>query len=431
MGSAAGGLGSVTQSPIVQASPAYQIGSILGGGSLGSALGPMFGQSGGLGGTGLPAPQAAQIQPGVTPDQLGQGYVGAQQGLNAQQNLLQALQAQNGIGNQSSVFNQSQGLANQLSGANPVATQQALMGQYANIAAGGGPNPAMAMLNQQTGQNVANQGALMAGQRGAGANVGLMARQAAQQGASTQQQAVGQAAQMQAQQQLAAMQAMSGLSGQQLSALQAQQGALAGQAAGQVNNLAGATTGYSQGQQAEQQNLLNANAAQNQAQVGSQGNVNSNNAQISGQYIGQQGKILGGVANAVSGAAGLAEGGEVGDSDSGTDATPPTPMVTPPSPVIGSQSSFGRFLQGWNSAPTGTPAPMASGGLANGGGHVSPKKSAQKAEKSGDSYDNDKIPAMLSEGEIVLPRSVTQSGNPSESAARFVQALMAKKGKRA
>lgn len=95
------------------------------------------------------------------------------------------------------------------------ASQTALAGQLGNIAAGQGPNPAQAQLNQATGANVANQGALAAGQRGAAQNVGLMSRQAANQGRAAQQQAAGQGASMQAQQQLGALGQQAGIYGQQ------------------------------------------------------------------------------------------------------------------------------------------------------------------------------------------------------------------------
>jgi hypothetical protein len=77
----------------------------------------------------------------------------------------------------------------------------------------------------------------------------------------------------------------------------------------------------------------------------------------------------------------------------------------------------------------GSPTEMAAakGGLAKGGGHVAAKKPSQKAEKGGNSYSNDKIPAMLSEGEIVLPRSVTQSKDPTAAAAKFVSQVLAKR----
>jgi hypothetical protein len=73
---------------------------------------------------------------------------------------------------------------------------------------------------------------------------------------------------------------------------------------------------------------------------------------------------------------------------------------------------------------------MSNGGLSASGGGVKARTPDQKAVKPGNSYDNDKVPAMLSEGEIVLPRTVTQSANPVAAAAKFVQAIMSRKGKK-
>lgn len=47
-----------------------------------------------------------------------------------------------------------------------------------------------------------------------------------------------------------------------------------------------------------------------------------------------------------------------------------------------------------------------------------------QAEVPGDSPKNDKIPAMLSENEIVLPRSVTMSDNAPEQAKQFVRHIL-------
>jgi hypothetical protein len=44
-----------------------------------------------------------------------------------------------------------------------------------------------------------------------------------------------------------------------------------------------------------------------------------------------------------------------------------------------------------------------------------------------DNTKNDVIPAMLSEGEVVIPRSIMHSKDPVKAAGKFVQALMAKK----
>ncbi len=187
------------------------------------------------------------------------------QDIAQQQAFVNQTMGQNGLGNQASVFAQQQALANQLQGvAN--GTSRA--------------NPAQAALNQATGQNVATQASLMAGQRGANQNVGLLARQIANQGAQTQQQAVGQSATMQAQQQLAGM-----------NALQQQQASMGNLAANQV------------GQQQASLAGLNQAAAGNQGNVmGLQANANTVNAQIAQANqkasAGLVGGILGGVGNA-------------------------------------------------------------------------------------------------------------------------------------
>lgn len=449
----------------------------------GSALGPLVGASGGVQGTGSAAPTQAQIASGVNPSQLQGANAAGQNGVASQQALLQALQAQQGLGAQNTGLSSQQALLHQLGQYNGASNlnsalqaqqglygqQSALAGQYANIANGTGPNPAQAMLNQQTGENVANQAAMMAGQRGASSNVGLLARQSAQQGAATQQQAVGQGATMQAQQSLNALQAqaaqqqamgqtqqnIAGLAGQQVGLTQAQQQGYNNQA----NTLAGqqisGTTGYSQGAQNEQQILQNANAAQNSANVSSQGSVNAGNTGIAQTTLqGRQG-LVGGLMNGAGAVAGLAQGGEV---------TPPQQMATGGEPTAapdGPQSSFGQFLQGWGGSSGSQPATTAAvpvqspaspppssassgmggagasallkaamgaeGGLAETGGKVKAKAPSEKAEKKGNSYSNDKIPTLLSEHEIVLPRDVTLSKDPVKSAADFVSKVIAKR----
>src|SRR5277367_507561 len=94
----------------------------------------------------------------VTPDQLKATNTQANNALAQQQAFTQAVQP---------------------GGLQALQSQQQLLGQLQQGAQGQGPNPALAQLNQTTGQNVANQASLMAGQRGASQNAGLMARQAA------------------------------------------------------------------------------------------------------------------------------------------------------------------------------------------------------------------------------------------------------------
>jgi len=462
-------------------------------------VGGLLGTAGGAFGTGanVTNPQA-QIQP-TTAAQANTAYTGTQDALTQQQNLLNAIQAQNGLQNQSQIY-----------------------GQLQNIASGQGPNPAQSMLNQATGQNVANQAALMAGQRGSGANAGLMARQAAQQGAATQQQAVGQGATMQAQQALGAI---------------GQAGQLANQ---QAANQIGATSAVTGAQMGEQNQLLNAIQGQN-----------STNAQLSGaqaglantQMQGQQ-NLLGNITGGIGSALGLAEGGRVMAAnglyaDTSTDnfdtATQPTaqaaPIAAPAAPSAPTISSaatpastvgkhffsqnqsaktpltgmslagnaigqgIGKGLKslfGNSNTPgadaafkafdndnsvhsqdlvtpgtTSTPATYtnAPGGgaldvtdqtkMAHGGkvkALVSPgeirihakdvkkvaegKKSPLKGEKipgkpkvggAKNSYANDTVPKTLNEGDIILPRSVTQAKHPHWAAHKFVQDIMMQK----
>jgi hypothetical protein len=408
----------------------------------------ILGIGGGSSGSGFAKPTGTTITPGTNTAQINNSYYGNQTALGNQQALLAALQGQSGIQNQSSVFNQQQALANTL-------------GSYA---AGQGPNPALAQLANTTGQNVANQAALMAGQRGAGANVGLIARQAGQQGAATQQQAVGQAALQSAQQQIAYTQALQ------------QQQAMLGQTAGtQVANQMGATQALTGAQQNEQQILQQALANQNNANVTMQSNINNANAGLAQQQMkGQQGLIggiLGGVSSLLGGAGGGARGGEVGYADGGNVSNLNLPGVSGP------RSSLGKFLNGMNSAMTSeddndplrkgmsafvggignivgsalrenplekgtdfgdslTNQASMSGMAAKGGsvdfrtgGKVKARNMKEKAVKPGNNYSNDKIPAVLSEHEIVLPRSVTMSADPVKASAQFVAQIVARRNK--
>lgn len=422
-----------------------------------SFIGSMFSNDKGSGFQANTTPIEKPTNVGMTT----QAYGNAQNGLSQQQAFINALQAQNGIGNQSNVFGQQQGLANQLQG----------------VANGTGPNPAQAQLNQATGQNIANQAAMMAGQRGGGSNVGLLARQAAQQGAATQQQAVGQGATLEAQQRMNA-----------LGALGQQQSNMANLATNQVGQQAGALGQYNQAAQSEQQNLLNSVAQQNAANVQMQSNINNANAGIAGiNAQGQQG-VAGGLLNGVSSAVGalFAHGGQVKMADGGM--TPSLGVDLNLSPQ-GPMSNAGRFLYG--SAPSqtqpldfsamgktgkdaqgaqalyaagnnaaGTAAKgigaavkgiekmFAEGGkvpamLSPGERYLSPaeaKSAAQgkvdaskagekipgKAKVKGDSLANDIVPKTLQEGGLVIPKSVMESKNPKKEAAAFVSAHMKK-----
>lgn len=373
------------------------------------AVSGLLGVGGGAAGTGFAGPKMApNLQLPTTSKQAQDAYNQAQNNIAQQQSFVNALQGQQGIQNQSQVYN-----------------------MLNNIAQGKGPNPAQAMLNQATGQNIASQAALMAGQRGSQANPGMMARLAAMQGANTQQQAVGQGATLQAQQALNAITGMGGIAGQQVG--QQQQ----------------ALSGLNQFGQNEQQQLLNSIGQQNSTQAGLQSNINNANASLAGGILGGQQALIGGGLNALGAVMGLAEGGSVDVSpDMSENVTTKTS-----SSLMGNsapKSSVGQLLSQLNSQ---TPQ-MAKGGkvpalVSPGEKYLSPDK-VEKVAKTGinpmsigetipgkakvagakDSYKNDIVSKTLEEGGIVLPRSVTQSKNPGHEAKKFVDAILARKGLR-
>ena len=367
---------------------------------------------------------------GPTQAQLNTSWDQQQAALKQQQDFINAVTAQNGLTNQSNVFNQMQGLT----------------GQFQNIAAGQGPNPAMAALNQATGANVANQAALMAGQRGAGANPALLARQAAMQGAQTQQQAVGQAATLQAQQQLAALQA-----------LQQQQGMMGNLAGAQVNEQQGALSQYIQGTGQQRAQLLGQQQATNalneqmaQSRAGMQGNLLSSIMGGVGsamQFIGSKG--LGAAGG--GGGSGTGPGGVNGDDyfmQYGQGNTTPVEQQAEGGEIkaqpVGPRSGYGQMLKGIPMAKGGkVPAMVSPGEVYLKPEEVKKVADGKKAPMDGEKipgkpkvggakndYANDTVPKTLEEGGIVLPRSVTKSKNPDKKAAEFVKAILAKKGMR-
>lgn len=383
------------------------------------SIGGLLGLQGGAGGTGF------NVTPGTDAGQLQSSYNGAQNSIQSQQALLQALQQQNGLGNQNQVYNQLQGVAN-----------------------GTGPNPAQAMLNNATGQNVANQAALMAGQRGAGSNVGLIARQAGQQGAATQQNAVGQGAALQAQQSLGAL---------------GQAGALANQQAGQQ---IGQTNQNANSAMTEQQLLQNANS-QNNAVQGSLANTTMQGQQgLIGGLLGGLGTALGTPAKAQGGMIGYADGGvtpgpqsSLGQfmsgmgtamgNGSGSEAlgsgmsslmggvvnqargAPATPMADA---LMGSQ--FAGTSPGFGVMPAAAaPSPsLGVGSLMSGGGNVGNKLKEGggvpgKAKVEGNSYANDNVKALLSPGEGVIDRETMADPGQAGQMARLLMSIVNAKKK--
>lgn len=355
---------------------------------------------------GVPGPAQTQLVLPTTGAQAQQAAQQANAGIQGQQDFVNALQGQNGIANQSSVYNQFQDVAN-----------------------GKGPNPAQAMLAQQTGQNVATQAALMAGQRGAGANAGLIARQAGQQGGALQQNAIGQGATLQAQQSLGALGQLSGIAGQQV---------------GQEQN---ALTAYNQAAQGNQGQLLNSLQGQNAVISGQQNAQTAANAGIAGINAGAQNAANAGLASGLGSgfAAALAPGAKPATSTvNGTPVGYQNPDVLGQHYAKGGPvSALGQHFHKIKMAKGGKVPAMVSPGekiinkkdvKAVAEGKKSPmsaKTVPGKAKVAGakNSYANDTVPKNLNEGDIVLPRSVTQSKDPAKEAHKFVSAILMKRPK--
>lgn len=326
-----------------------------------SFLGQMFGTNAQYNG-----PQVSQGQFDAATGRVNTAF-------DQQQAFVNAMQAQGGLANQSNVFQQQQQLANQL--------QQQAMGQ--------GPNPAQAQLAQNTAANVAQQSALMAGQRGGSANAGLMARQAAQQGGAMQQQATGQAATMQANQQLAAQ--------QQLQQQQAMMGGLAGQQVGQMQQGIGQMGQMALG---GQQNLTSQSGVQ--AQVA---NANAQrNSQLVGGLLGGAGAALtGGLLGAAAPVAGAAAAGGGGSPQYMMNGFAHGGMVDK---VQAKTTEASRRDMGFGKVI-----------LKNDGGMV-----PGQAPVAGDHPKNDIVPAALSPGELIIPRTVVQAG--PEAIMKFVNQVL-------
>lgn len=393
--------------------------------------------------------QSANVQAAATPEQLAAAQANTQNTLGQQNAFVNALQGQNGIQNQSNVFNQMQGIAD-----------------------GTGANPAQAMLNQATGANVANQAALMAGQRGANANAGMIARQAAQQGGALQQQAAGQGAVMQANQQLAALNQMGGIAGQQ------------------VGNLGNANNAAAQTALQQQQNLIGGMNATNNANVSNVASINDMNASENAANKKAGSDLFGGIMNAAGSAMALSDekakknvkSGEGAVKELLNSAEPKeydykdkangkgkhvSPMAqdleksaigksmvmdTPQGKVVDYGKGFGAILaaqsmlnkrldsieNSMKSEPHGSIAeeveespqdhkgPRSKLGQSYAqGGRVSAVVPG-KAKVAGDSLKNDTVDAKLSPGEIVIPRSIATSKNAPAEAAKFVAACLAR-----
>lgn len=402
----------------------------------------------------------ANTQAGTNVDQLNRAYNEANEAMTGQKNLANTLapQASNAVGN-----------------------QNILAAQLLARTRGQGPSVAETQLNQATGKNVANTAALMSGQRGASANPALIARQAAMAGADVQQQGAAQAATLRAQEQLAAQNQLQNLAANQISQTGQSVNNLTNAQQAEQNILQGANSSYNNAAVGMQSNINNTNAEtakSNQGLLGGLfGGIASGLSSIfgaeGGQVVLKEHPIM------------MAKGGEIRDGYlacmaaggpiGGNSVIVGNPLASAASGPSAPASFAGQFLsapaqssgpnvQQMGSSPqtlpdfnkigndvgdmvngfrTRNPSDVSGGGgmasnamakggkvqehLAAKGGKVKADSKKQKAKVSGNSYANDSIPALLSEGEIVLPRSVTQHANAPEMAKRFVMQVQARK----
>lgn len=192
-----------------------------------------------------------------------------------------------------------------------------------------------------------------------------------------------------AQQQAGAISSVQGISPALATRLISQQGSAAMQ-----NAAAGGATAQSNQQLGALGQMGNVASAQAQNALGMQSNINNANANLAQTSMGQQQKTMQGIGSSLPLIGNLFKSAPVGAAHGG--------MIEG-----GPASSFGKHIT------------MKGGGFVPG-----------QAKVAGDSPKNDVVNAKLSPGEIVLPRTVVNSKNPSEAAARFVAAVLAKKGKK-
>lgn len=281
---------------------------------------------------------------------------------------------------------------------------------------GGGPNLAGSLLSNATGQNIANQAALMASQRNSGSNSGLIARQAAQQGAATQQQSAGQAAAIRQQQQLNAQQGLGNVYGQ------------IGQQAGQNLSI-------------QQQALANQNSAVNQATLG----TNQINANIAGQNAAANSAVISGLGQAAIGggapkSAG-AKGGEMTESGFSSPLDEHHQMLSNIyHPHMSSNTAYNASTNAYAKGGKVVDALVSPGEI-----RLKPNEAKKVAEGKADpekvgekipgkpnvpgpvnSYANDNVRKKLNVGDIIVPRSETQSDTPKKDTKEFVKATIQK-----
>ena len=398
--------------------------------------------------------QAAQAAGGLsgTAGDIGNG-IGSLGGIT--NGIAQGFTPQNGYRVDPSMFinaiNSAQGnQATNLTNQNQLA--QMLLAQ----SQGQGPNPAQAMLMQNANELAQQQAGGIASQKGI--NPALAARQMQMQGAQAAQAAAGHAGVMGAQQQLGAQGQLGGLYGQignqNLNAQQMNLSALTG--AHQTN--AGVAAQNAAATQATASGLLSGASSAGMAMAmarggmvphyaygsGMVGNLNGDPAYMPGYGDSYSMPQMGASAAPAQASPTTNSLGAVDMANSLYSQDPKAASATPSVNI--DTSASGKIAQQLM-AQSGVPM-WASGVNFNKGQSQGASQMAQaapqimalmaaqgavvpgRAAKSGNNYANDTVPAVLSPGEIVLPRSVTMSGDAPELAKEFVQHIRRQNAKR-
>lgn len=352
--------------------------------------------------------------------------------------------------------------------AGAIGTQETgLSNQLQTEAAGGGPNPAQIQYQQNSQQIAQQQAALNAQNRAL--NPGLAARQSSNAAVQAEQTAAGGAAAQQAQQQLAAQGQEASLAGIEQQGLSSAQGINAQVSQNNTNAVQNTQGGILSslpvvGSLFADGGLVKKYAGGGSIQV--PGMASFSNANDLPDM--QGGKSP----NATPGGSTMAapsENGALGANPFSIDGVSSASAAAPMSsvPALGSSAGIGAaasspalaalaFAKGGKVAPMSHvgkwlnekgpkknqpislpsppnyPSPMlAGGGLMKSGGKVQPENSKQKASVKGDSFKNDKVPAMLSQGELVIDRDTMADPGPAGQMARaLAKHIQAKKWKK-
>lgn len=400
--------------------------------------------------------------PGSTPQQQYQNYMAQNAAYGNQalpQNVLNMNQANNVNNRQNVLDNRLSTNMNQdinFGTQGSMGQQQGLIDQILQQGQGFGPNPALDQLRMTTDQNTRAAAGLIGSQHG---NPALGLRLASQNMAGANQQAAGQGALQAAQQQIAAQQLGGGLLGQQIGQ-QTQQGALNAQNQQQYAALLAQQLGQQRGQDIQQSSAqgqagLGLLGQRDQAQQNYQNMVNgvysnmnnvnagvaAQNAQTAGTY-GQAG--MAGISSALGSAASggtkpmnqggmvnpfqnhvaqkLAGGGTAGSYMAFQGQDPMSQFLG-----VGGNTDLNQSSSGLSSGLATKLHSLFASPQAMGDFNAAPAMASEggkilgKAKVDADSLKNDNVPALLSPGEVVIPRSAMKS---SQDAHAFLDKIM-------